>query len=439
VDLRHLVAELLAVTINEHGAGLCRERFELHVSLARGANQYLQQLWVDRHVRLRPHATTRKPRHGLRGTGVAQKRVGMQDAPVRVLQLVAADRWTGAAATALQLAEALRAAGVGCEFAFRPGRNLEQKLHGLPWCHPVLAKERSLAQVRAMVAHVRGLAAGFDLVHVHLPHDHLLAKMALKSSPTPLVRSFHHAGHLRPDPYHRWLLRSTVGVGLANSAMQPAVARVPALRGAPVSVLPVALEQRFLSGGNRGRGRSRLGIPADATVAGTIGKLDRSRGHDLFLRALAATPGVHGVVIGKGPFEPALRKLARALHLEPRLVFAGYVEDGLEDLYAAMDLFVFPAAGSDQAHRAIAEASACGTATLAADLPGVRDLVELGVTGDLYPPTDAAALAVLMSAWVRDPARRHAAGEVAAARARVLWTPARLVEAALGLYGAVLP
>ncbi|HVN32167.1 MAG TPA: glycosyltransferase family 4 protein [Thermoanaerobaculaceae bacterium] len=355
---------------------------------------------------------------------------------MRVLQLVAADRWTGAAATALQLAEALRAAGVECEFAFRPGRNLEQKLHGLPWCRPMLAKERSLAQVRAMVGRVRGLASGFDLVHTHLPHDHLLAKMALKGSPTPLVRSFHHAGHLRPDPYHRWLLRGTVGVGLANSAMRPAVARVPALRGAPVSVLPVALEQRFLSGGDRGRGRSRLGIPADATVAGTIGKLDRSRGHDLFLRALAATPGVHGVIIGKGPFEPALHKLARALRLERRLVFAGYVEDGLEDLYAAMDLFVFPAAGSDHAHRAIAEASACGATTLAADLPGVRDLVEPGTTGDLYPPSDAAALAVLMAAWAREPSRCRFSGQAATTRARALWTPERLSTTTLQLYAA---
>ena len=353
---------------------------------------------------------------------------------MRVLQFVAANRWTGAAATALQLAEALRGAGVECEFAYRPGRNLEQRLQGLPWCHPVFAKERSIGQVRAAVDRVRRLSSGFDLVHVHLPHDHLLARMALKGSPTPLVRSFHHMGHLRADPYHRWLLRGTAGIGLANSAMPTLVVRVPALRGVPVRVLPVALERRFLSRGAREAGRGRLGIPPDAVVAGTIGKLDRSRGQDLFLRALAASPGVHGLVIGKGPYETALRKLAHALGVEHRLAFAGYVEEGLEDLYAAMDLFVFPAAGSDHAHRAIAEASACGVPTVAADLPGVRDLVEPGVTGDLYPATDAAALAVLMAGWTRDPARRCGAGETAAARARTLLTPERLAGTALDLY-----
>jgi glycosyltransferase involved in cell wall biosynthesis len=219
--------------------------------------------------------------------------------------------------------------------------------------------------------------------------------------------------------------------------MTPLVGRIPSLRGVPVQVLPVALEKRFLSGGARDVGRQRLGIPPDAVVVGTIGKLDRSRGHDLFVRALAATPDVHGLVIGKGPYETSLRKLARELGLGARLTFAGYLEEGLEDLYAAMDLFVFPAAGSDHAHRAIAEASACGVPTLAADLPGVRDLVEPGVTGDLYPASDAAALAVLLTDWARDTAHRRGAGEAAATRARTLWTSERLAVTALELYAAL--
>jgi glycosyltransferase involved in cell wall biosynthesis len=358
---------------------------------------------------------------------------------MRVLQLVAADRWTGAAATALQLAEALRAARVECAFAYRPGRNLEARLKGLEWCLPVLAKERTLGDVRAAIARVRELASGFDLVHVHLPHDHLIARQALKGSPLPLIRGIHHFGHLRPDPYHRWLFRGLRGVGLASAEMNAAIRRLPGLRAVPAGVLPVALEDRFLAGGSRHAGRGRLGIAADAFVAGCIGKLDRGRGHDLFIRGLAATAGVHGMIIGKGPAEPALRKLARTLGIENRLTFAGYVEQGLEDLYTAMDLFVFPAAGSDHAHRAIAEASACGVPSIAADLPGVRDLVQPGVTGELYPAGDAAALAVALASWARDPVRRWTAGEAAAGRARALWTPKRLAAAAVELYETVKP
>src|SRR5512140_361858 len=112
--------------------------------------------------------------------------------PVRVVHLVAADRWTGAAAPALALVEALRDAGVECLFAFRGGRNLAERLAGRDWARPVLNKERALGDLRASCAAVRSLAAGCDLVHVHLPHDHLLARLAFGADGPPLVRSIRH-------------------------------------------------------------------------------------------------------------------------------------------------------------------------------------------------------------------------------------------------------
>lgn len=371
--------------------------------------------------------------------GVAARPPSGHDASVRVLHLVAADRWTGAAATALQLAEALRAAGVECHFAYRPGRNLEQRLSALPWCRPALVKERTPGQLRAAVHRVGSLAQGFDVLHVHLPHDHALLRLARPRVAGAVVRSVHDPGHLRADLFHRWLFRGTHALALSNSALLERSQRDAVLGPLPATVLPIALEPRFRPTGDGGAVRARLGIPADAVVVGTIGKLVRGRGHDLYLRALAATPGVWGILIGKGPFLSGLQRLAARLGVVDRVVFPGYVEDGLESLYAAMDLFVFPAAGSDHAHRAIAEAAGCGVPTLAADLPGVRDLVEAGRTGALYPAADAAALAVLIRDWAADPPRRHAAGDAAARRAARSWTPARLAAAALGLYHALVP
>ncbi|MFI5166352.1 MAG: glycosyltransferase family 4 protein [Thermoanaerobaculales bacterium] len=352
---------------------------------------------------------------------------------MRVLQLVAADRWTGAAATAIQLTEALRGTGVDCHFAYRPGRNLEQRLAGFEWCHPILAKERSPADLRRAVRRVRQLASGFDTVIANVPHDHVLARLALRGAHPRVCRWVHHPKHLRSDPFHRWLFRGTAAVAVSNSTMLTLCQRIPALRGLSAVVMPVALEARFVPSRAGRATRERLGVPADAFLAGTIGKVGRGRGHDLFIHALAAAPGVWGMIIGKGPHVPALQKLAVKLGVADRLTWPGYLEDGLEDLYAAMDIFVFPAAGSDHAHRAIAEAAGCGIPSLAADLPGVRDLVEPGVTGDVYPPTDAAALAVLIAAWARDPTLRDAAGQSAAFRARARWTPERLAKAALGL------
>jgi glycosyltransferase involved in cell wall biosynthesis len=146
---------------------------------------------------------------------------------------------------------------------------------------------------------------------------------------------------------------------------------------------------------------------------------------------------VWGVFAGGGTYRQALERLAERLGVGERVVFTGFVADGLADLLAAADLFVFPAAGSDHGHRAIVEATACGVPTLAADLPGVGAVVRPGETGELFPPGDAAALAVLVRAWAADASRRERAGEVARALA-ASWTGERLVAAAAELYRAAI-
>jgi glycosyltransferase involved in cell wall biosynthesis len=356
-------------------------------------------------------------------------------APMRVIHLVAADRWTGAAATALQAVEALRAEGIEAHFAFRPGRNLQERLAGLPWAHPILEKERSPQVVRRVLENLSRLLADFSIVHVHLPHDHLLAWWVLRRGPgsSRLFRSVHHPKHLRPDPYHRFLFRSLAGVGLANGDMEPLARRLAPQR--PMVTLPLALEPRFAPLPHRQAIRQALGIPPQAFVAGTVGKLDAGRGQDLLLHALSTLPQAWGLVVGKGPALPKLQRLAQKLGVACRVVFPGYREEGLEELYAAMDVFVFPEPGSDWAHRAVAEAAACGVPTLAVDVPGIRDRLVPGLSGDLWPRGDAAALAVLLARWAGDEKLRQKAGEKARELASVL-TPQALALALHKLYGA---
>lgn len=357
-----------------------------------------------------------------------------------MLHLVAADRFTGAAAPALLLVEALRGAGVQAALAIRGGHNLQARVGHHPWVYPVLAKERSLADLRRAVQRVDALATGFDLVHCHLPHDHALARLALRRrrGGPALVRSLRHPRHLRRDPFHRFLLAGTHAVAFATSALAQRWRRWDNQAQRPTVVLPPAVEERVRRRGDREGTRARLGFPAEAVVAGTVGKLHRERGQDIFLRALAAAPAVWGLVVGQGEHAEELRRLAVRLGIEERVRFPGYADADLADYYAAMDLFVFPAAGSDWGHRAIAEAMVCGLPVLAAQLEGVRDLVQPPTTGEVYPPFDAAALAVRLRAWGADRPRREAArGRALAIAAN--WTEANLAAVILPLYQAVAP
>jgi glycosyltransferase involved in cell wall biosynthesis len=114
------------------------------------------------------------------------------------------------------------------------------------------------------------------------------------------------------------------------------------------------------------------------------------------------------MIIGHGEHRPALETLARELAIDP--IWAGYHEDDLADHYRAADLLLFTARGSDEGHRAVLEAMACGVIPITFPLEGVPALL-----GDLAPkliadvatPEAAAAKAIAVSRGDIDALRRQ--------------------------------
>ncbi|HHQ49281.1 MAG TPA: glycosyltransferase [Acidobacteria bacterium] len=333
---------------------------------------------------------------------------------MKVSLLVASNKYTGAAAAAEHCCRALMAAGVDSQLVFTGGNNLERRLRGFDWARPTLRKERGLGDLGHNLEVIREAAAAADLLICHLPHDHALAVHAKAYRTTPIVRNFRNSGHVRRDPYHRHLNRRLTAALAANSALEAAL-RSTLRREVPVGNFPVPLEERFRPGRDPLRWRERLGIPGEAPVAGMIGKVARGRGFDLFLQAAARLDeSTHLIVIGHGEAQPELEALATRLGLTKRLHWTGYQDRELPAIYAAMNVVLFPAAGSDHGHRAISEAQGCGRPVVAADLPGVRDLVEDGVTGRVVPATSE-SMGEAMANLLDRPSDADAMGSAAAA------------------------
>jgi glycosyltransferase involved in cell wall biosynthesis len=297
---------------------------------------------------------------------------------VRILQLVASEKWTGAAAVVFDQTAALVAAGFEAQFAFVEESPLARRLDPLGWARPLLSKPRGLLDyardVRRIAETIR--RERFDVVHAHLSHDHWLAAAAARGTTASLARTFHHLNHVRRDPLSRGLFARTNGFAHANRAI--------ALRfraGGPI-LPPVVDPTRFSPGEGSDAARLMAGIAKDKFVVGTVGKIAAGRGHAEALEAVANLPPAVALLhVGKGPHQPALESRARALGISDRNFWAGYQEELLPELYRAMDVFLFTASGSDQGQRAILEAMASGLPVVALDLPGVRDLVTEGDHG----------------------------------------------------------
>ncbi len=105
-----------------------------------------------------------------------------------------------------------------------------------------------------------------------------------------------------------------------------------------------------------------------------VGILDKSKNQSLiidcmqYIRAESAKLFLYGT----GAAETALKERVKTLHLQDRVVFAGWIE--AEALWPQVDLLLFPSL-FEGAPNALLEAIGCGVAVLASDIPEHREIL----------------------------------------------------------------
>lgn len=219
-------------------------------------------------------------------------------------------------------------------------------------------------------------------------------------------------------PVWRWLDRCWGMCGLhsvvvANSAATlSAVARYPQryrerLRLIPHGVLP-------LPAPGATAWRHALGLPADAPLLVSSGRLVEQKDHATAVAALADLPGAHLAIAGDGLLRTALLAQAMALGLENRLHLMGDLQrDELASLLAAADVYVFPSIW-ESFGLAVVEAAMLGLPVAATDLAVLREvLAPAGGLARFHEPGDAVALAAAVRTILAD----YPAADVRAATA----------------------
>jgi glycosyltransferase involved in cell wall biosynthesis len=145
------------------------------------------------------------------------------------------------------------------------------------------------------------------------------------------------------------------------------------------------------------------------------------------------------LVVGDGAARPEIEAMLGALG-RGRVAFAGLVaEDALPGLYAAADLYVWPAL-REAYGLALLEAQAAGVPVVAGNDGGVAEVVADGRTGVLVPARDPMALAGAVRGLLEEPPRRHALAAAAAdfvAAKRSIAQAAAILSDALAAAGAI--
>ncbi len=308
----------------------------------------------------------------------------------------------------------------------RPGP-LKDELHALDVTVHELAlhRMRNLAAVWSAICELMGIVRreGYDIVHGNGFRAHVYGGVAAWRADVPAVWTVHTTE--RTGLFTSAVLRIPTAHVIANA---PRTADWFIARGLPTSLIWPSIDADKLSHRtDRQTLATRYKLPPEARWVSVGARMQRYKGHEFFLRALASLPAsfndVHGVIIGgtlfgmEQDYPDSLRRLADDLGIGRRVHFTGFIPDeDVAGLLAASELLVHPALDEDFG-LIVAEAQALGKPVLAFASHGPAAIIVDGVTGGLAPVGDQAALTQQLAKMLSDRATLQVSGE--AGRERV--------------------
>jgi glycosyltransferase involved in cell wall biosynthesis len=270
-----------------------------------------------------------------------------------------------------------------------------------------------------LVALVR--ARGARVLHVHGYAAADFGRLAARATGARLVLHEHFADPRMPRYQavaDRLLSRLTHGAIAVSGSTRDFLVRerfVPADRvrviwnGAPLDEFAPVPRERALAL------RAELGLPGDALVVGSIGRLSAQKGHAHLLDAAAILlprhPRARVLVVGDGDLGPGLRERARQLGIADRTVFTGHRAD-VAELLGVLDVFCISSL-YEGTPLALFEAMAARKAVVSTAVDGCREVLVDGESGLLVPPADPAALAAALERTLADAALRERLADAA--------------------------
>jgi glycosyltransferase involved in cell wall biosynthesis len=298
-------------------------------------------------------------------------------------------------------------------------------------------------QLRDLLSEIRP-----DVIHTNGFKAHILASRT-RGSHSALVWHMHEYISMRP--FTRRLLShyaDRCAVVVANSESVGADVRTVLGRRAQVRVIYNAVDlDRFAPEGPMADLDALAHLdpaPAGTVRVGLIATFSRWKGHDTFLRAVAALPAsarVRAYIIGGALYDTdgsqysaqELRALAVAHGLGTQVGFTGFVQDS-DRVMRSLDIVVHASTAPEPFGLVIAEAMACGRALVTSATGGAAELVRAGEDALTHRPGNAGELTVAIQLLAGDPAARARLGRAARAAATSRYDARRLADEFVSTY-----
>jgi len=274
----------------------------------------------------------------------------------------------------------------------------------------------ALTMIPRLIAAYRRLSA--DIVYTNTVKAHVLGALAGR------LGGFRVVMHLRDILGGRALtLVRAIGLTCTRQriAISKAVAKELALPNTITVPNPLDLRD-YETIADQASAREQLALPQNVPLVGILGRINRWKGHDRFLRIaklVAQQSDAHFTIVGKAMFRDAdfvdeLRAMTVDLEIAERVHFVPWLDDP-RVAYAAIDVNC-NTSRAEPFGRTIIEAAACGVPTVAFNEGGAPEAIDDGVSGCVVPADDEAAFARAILELLADDRARLAVAARAHAR-----------------------
>lgn len=362
---------------------------------------------------------------------------------VRILHITSARAFGGGEKHLLDLTRELKNRGHDVFIALRPSNEWQSRFDFLPeenFLHVSIRNSFGVFSAERIAKFVR--ENNIEIIHAHTGRDFLPASIVCRiTRNTKFVLTRHVLFPMKP--FHRFALKN----------VSKAIAVSPSVASNLQKIFPkdkiVLISNGINIENQTDEERENLSkdfrflhnIPFDAQLIGTVGELKVLKGQRDFVLAanLVARkyPEAYFVIVGKDnsirqEFRQELKRLVKVLNLGNRFLWLNWVED-TAPLLAALDVFV-SASHTESFGLAMLEAMASGTAIVAAETEGAKELFENEKTAKLVPIKDSIRLAAAIGEFLEDENLRETLGRNAKETAKERFSLEKMIDETEKLY-----
>jgi len=275
-----------------------------------------------------------------------------------------------------------------------------------------------------------------DVIHANEPHALTSAWLARAHRSVPVIVSRRIALPLSTNSISLARYRAAANI----VAVSHFVAKSLVASGFAESCVDVIYDgveiPEAISRVDRDRARKRFSISQESICIGNVAAFVKEKGHECLITAFAHLlpqfPECVLLLPGEGSEKNKLQELVRRLGLEAVVKCPGFVPD-IENVYAAIDLFVFPSY-EEPLGSSLLSAMAHGLPVVAFARGGVPEIVDDGKNGLLLKELSPVALSAAIARLLSGPHEAKRLGEAAREHISSRFSADDMVDATLQLY-----